>query len=31
LPEFQKMIGGEQDAAGMLSSVQAEYERQLES
>jgi raffinose/stachyose/melibiose transport system substrate-binding protein len=30
-PELQKMIGGEQDAAGMLSSVQAEYERQLES
>ena len=29
-PELQKMIGGQQDAAGLLSSVQAEYERQLE-
>jgi raffinose/stachyose/melibiose transport system substrate-binding protein len=29
-PELQKMIGGEQDAAGLLSAVQAEYERELE-
>ena len=28
-PELQKMVGGEQDAAGLLSAVQAEYERQL--
>ncbi len=29
-PELQKMVGGQQDGAGLLSSVQAEYERQLE-
>jgi raffinose/stachyose/melibiose transport system substrate-binding protein len=29
-PELQKMIGGKQDAAGMLAAVQAEYERELE-
>jgi raffinose/stachyose/melibiose transport system substrate-binding protein len=29
-PELQKMVGGEQDAAGLLAAVQAEYERQLE-
>lgn len=29
-PELQKMIGGEQDAAGLLQTVQAEYESQLE-
>jgi raffinose/stachyose/melibiose transport system substrate-binding protein len=29
-PELQKMVGGEQDAAGLLSSVQAEYENQLQ-
>jgi raffinose/stachyose/melibiose transport system substrate-binding protein len=29
-PELQKMIGGEQDAAGLLSSVQAEYGRQVD-
>jgi raffinose/stachyose/melibiose transport system substrate-binding protein len=30
-PELQKMVGGQQDAAGLLSAVQAEYENQLES
>lgn len=29
-PELQKMIGGRQDAAGLLSAVQAEYEQQLQ-
>jgi raffinose/stachyose/melibiose transport system substrate-binding protein len=29
-PELQKMIGGKQDAAGLLAAVQAEYERELE-
>ncbi len=28
-PQLQEMVGGRQDAAGMLSFVQAEYERQL--
>ena len=28
-PELQKMVGGRQDAAGLLAAVQAEYERQL--
>lgn len=28
-PELQKMVGGQQDAAGLLKAVQAEYERQL--
>jgi raffinose/stachyose/melibiose transport system substrate-binding protein len=28
-PELQKMVGGKQDAAGLLKSVQAEYEREL--
>jgi raffinose/stachyose/melibiose transport system substrate-binding protein len=29
-PELQEMVGGLQDAAGLLESVQAEYESQLE-
>jgi raffinose/stachyose/melibiose transport system substrate-binding protein len=29
-PELQKMVAGEQDAAGMLKAVQEEYLRQLE-
>jgi raffinose/stachyose/melibiose transport system substrate-binding protein len=29
-PELQKMVGGQQDAAGLLKAVQAEYERELE-
>jgi raffinose/stachyose/melibiose transport system substrate-binding protein len=29
-PELQKMVGGKQDAAGLLAAVQAEYERELE-
>jgi len=29
-PELQKMIGGQQDAAGLLEVVQAEYERELD-
>jgi raffinose/stachyose/melibiose transport system substrate-binding protein len=29
-PELQKMVGGEQDAAGLLETVQAEYESELE-
>jgi raffinose/stachyose/melibiose transport system substrate-binding protein len=29
-PELQKMVGGKQDAAGLLSAVQAEYKRELE-
>jgi raffinose/stachyose/melibiose transport system substrate-binding protein len=29
-PELQKMVGGEQDAAGLLQAVQAEYERELD-
>jgi raffinose/stachyose/melibiose transport system substrate-binding protein len=28
-PELQKMVGGQQDAAGLLKDVQAEYEREL--
>ena len=28
-PELQKMVGGEQDAAGLLKAVQEEYQRQL--
>lgn len=28
-PELQKMVGGRQDAEGLLSAVQAEYEQQL--
>jgi raffinose/stachyose/melibiose transport system substrate-binding protein len=28
-PELQKMVAGEQDAAGLLQAVQAEYEREL--
>lgn len=28
-PQLQEMVGGRQDAAGLLSTVQAEYERQL--
>ena len=28
-PELQKMVGGEQDAAGLLKAVQEEYLRQL--
>jgi len=28
-PELQKMVGGKQDAAGLLKAVQAEYLRQL--
>ena len=28
-PELQKMVGGRQDAAGLLQAVQAEYEREL--
>lgn len=28
-PELQKMVGGRQDAAGLLAAVQAEYELQL--
>lgn len=28
-PELQKMIGGRQDAAGLLKAVQAEYEKEL--
>lgn len=29
-PELQKMVGGRQDAVGLLEAVQEEYERQLE-
>lgn len=29
-PELQKMVGGRQDAAGLMTAVQAEYEDQLE-
>ncbi|MGZ8566016.1 MAG: ABC transporter substrate-binding protein, partial [Actinomycetota bacterium] len=29
-PELQKMVGGKQDAAGLLAAVQAEYESELE-
>ena len=29
-PELQKMVGDKQDAAGLLSAVQAEYKRELE-
>jgi raffinose/stachyose/melibiose transport system substrate-binding protein len=28
-PELQKMVGGQQDAAGLLKAVQAEYEREI--
>jgi len=28
-PELQKLVGGRQDAAGLLSAVQAEYEKEL--
>ena len=28
-PELQKLVGGQQDAAGLLSTVQAEYEKEL--
>jgi len=28
-PELQKMVGGQQDAAGLLQAVQAEYLREL--
>ena len=28
-PELQKMVGGQQDAAGLLQAVQAEYEREI--
>ena len=28
-PELQKMVSGQQDAAGLLKAVQAEYEREL--
>jgi raffinose/stachyose/melibiose transport system substrate-binding protein len=28
-PELQKMVGGKQDAAGLLKAVQAEYQREL--
>ena len=29
-PELQKMVGAKQDAAGLLTAVQAEYKRELE-
>ena len=28
-PELQKVVGGKQDAAGLLKAVQAQYEREL--
>ena len=28
-PELQKMVGGQQDAAGLLKAVQAEYQKEL--
>src|SRR5512134_2118936 len=28
-PELQKMVGGQQDAAGLLKAVKAEYEREI--
>ena len=28
-PELQKMVGGKQDAAGLLKAVQAEYLKEL--
>ena len=28
-PELQKLVGGKQDAAGLLKAVQAEYLREL--
>jgi raffinose/stachyose/melibiose transport system substrate-binding protein len=28
-PELQKMVGGQQDAVGLLKAVQEEYEREL--
>jgi raffinose/stachyose/melibiose transport system substrate-binding protein len=28
-PNVQKMVAGEQDAAGLLSSVQADYEAEV--
>ena len=30
-PELQEMLGGRQDAAGLLEAVQAEYERSWQS
>ena len=28
-PELQKVVGGKQDAAGLLKAVQAEYQKEL--
>jgi len=28
-PELQKMVGGKQDAAGLLKAVQEEYQKEL--
>jgi raffinose/stachyose/melibiose transport system substrate-binding protein len=28
-PELQKLVGGQQDAAGLLKAVQAEYLREI--
>ena len=28
-PELQKMVGGKQDAAGLLNAVQEEYQKEL--
>ena len=28
-PELQKLVGGRQDAAGLLQAVQAQYEKEL--
>ena len=28
-PELQKMVGGKQDAAGLLKAVQAEYKKEI--
>ena len=28
-PELQKLVGGKQDAAGLLKAVQAEYQKEL--
>jgi len=30
-PELQKMVGGQEDAAGLLKAVQAEYQREIAS
>ena len=30
-PELQKMVGGQEDAAGLLKAVQAEYQREITS